>query len=294
MASETITASDLIKPEVWAPVVGATVPKKAVMAPFATIDSTLEGQPGDRINFSKWGYIGDAKDIGENEVIETRKLTMTTDSMGIKEAANGIAITDKAVLTAMGQPQEQAVGQLSLSVARLLDSDLRTAAAATRAANEEFGTPASSPLRFDADGVLDYDSFVDGTTLFGDEWEPSDFLGFIIHSKQYATLRKDPNFISADKVGAGNQAILTGRVGQISGVDVVISDRTKVTGTGADAVYEGLLIRRNALTLAYKRRPIIEKARDIEARKTIVTTNVHYGVQRTDDNGVLVFTSKAA
>lgn len=285
MASETITASDLIIPEVWGAEIGLKIPKKAVMAPFATVDSTLEGNPGDTINFSAFTYIGDAVDLTEDAVIETRKLTMTTKSMGIKEAGTGISITDKAVLTSMGQPQDKATNQLTLAVTRKMDADLRAAAEST--AN-------GSPLVFDGSGdFLTYDAFVDATSLLGDEWDPVEMLGFVIHSKQYARLRKDPNFLSADKVGAGNSAILTGRVGQISGVDIVVSDRTTVDLTDPTTpLYKSLLIRRDALTLAYKRRAIVEKARDIEARKTIVTTNVHYGVQRTDDNGVIVVTTK--
>jgi hypothetical protein len=58
--------------------------------------------------------------------------------------------------------------------------------------------------------------------------------------------------------------------------------------TGNQAGHVALLILRDAITLAYKRQAIVEKARDIQARKTLVTTNVHYGVTRTNDNGVIV------
>lgn len=297
MASETTTASDLIIPEVWGAAIGLAVPGRAVMAPFATVDNTLQGQPGDTITFSKFAYIGDAVDLAEDDVIETRKLTMTSASMGIKEAGTGISITDKAVLTAMGNPQDQAVDQLTLSVARKIDGDLRAAAAQVVTADPANGVAASSPLIFNAAGNLDYDAIVDATTLLGDEWDPAAQLGLLVHSRQYASLRRDPMFLSADKVGANNTAILTGRVGQISGVDIVVSDRTTRTGAGTvedPFRYQALMIRRGALTLAYKRQAIVEKARDIEARKTIITTNVHYGVQRTDDNGVIVINTGAA
>jgi len=295
MASETTTASDLIIPEVWGAAVGLAVPGRTVMAPFATVDTTLQGQPGDRINVSKFAYIGDAEDLAEDDVIETRKLTMTSTSFGIKEAGTGISLTDRAILNAMGNPQDQAVAQLALSVGRKLDTDLRAVAAADVAADAENGVLPSSPLRHTVDGALDYESVVDATSLLGDEWDPAAMQGMVIHSQQYRALRKDPDFISADKVGANNQAIVTGRVGQVSGIDVVVSDRVTRTGAGTPEDpyrYQALLIRRGALTLAYKRRAIVEKARDIEARKTIITTNVHYGVVRNDDNGVIVLTTR--
>lgn len=293
MASETTTASDLIIPEVWGAAIGTKVPGKAVMTPFVTVDNTLVGQPGDRINFGAFAYIGDAVDLAENDVIETRKLTMTTKSMGIKEAGTGISMTDKAVLTAMGAPQDQAVTQLTLAVARKIDKDIRAAAEKVVVADPDNDIEASSPLILNASaGFLTYDAIVDATAMLGDEYDPTELLGIVIHSKQYASLRKDDDFISADKVGANNSAILTGRVGQIGGIDIVISDRTTVVNNAGTPNYKALILRRGALTLAYKRQAIVEKARDIEARKTIITTNVHYGVQRTDDNGVIVVTTK--
>ncbi|QXJ40755.1 major capsid protein [Curtobacterium phage Parvaparticeps] len=290
MASETTTASDLIQPEVWGATIGPKIPQKAVMRPFVTLDTTLQGNPGDTINFAKWNYIGDAEDIAEDEVVETSKVTMTTSKMGIKETAKGIAITDKAVLTSMGQPQDQATNQLSIAHARKMDADIRTAAQKVVVADPDEGIDASTPFIFDASGeLLSYDVFADATSLWGDEWDPSVVSGFLIHSRQATSFRKDPNFISADKIPATNSALLTGRIGQIGGVDIVISDRASVDLTDpTKPVYSALLIRQGALTLAMKRDVLVEKDRDIEARKTIVVSTAHYGVQRTDDSGIIV------
>ncbi|MFD0805875.1 hypothetical protein ACFQ0K_07245 [Nocardioides caeni] len=45
-------------------------------------------------------------------------------------------------------------------------------------------------------------------------------------------------------------------------------------------------MKRNALCLKYKRRPLVEKDRDILGRTTVVTTNVHYAVKRIRRNAV--------
>jgi N4-gp56 family major capsid protein len=42
--------------------------------------------------------------------------------------------------------------------------------------------------------------------------------------------------------------------------------------------------------LLYKRRPIVEQDRDILARSTLVTTNLHYATKRLNDKGVIVVT----
>ena len=81
-----------------------------------------------------------------------------------------------------------------------------------------------------------------------------------------------------------------GVIGQIGGVSVFVSDR--VTTTAADgtnpATYNALMVRRGSLGLLYKRRPLVETDRDILARTTVVTTNVHYATHRLDDEGIVV------
>jgi hypothetical protein len=99
---------------------------------------------------------------------------------------------------------------------------------------------------------------------------------------------KDSNFVSADKFGA-NATILRGQVGAVGGVPVFVSDRA--TASGDPAEYNALIIRRGALALKFKRRPIVEADRDILKRTNIITTNVHYAVKRIDDRGVVVLSS---
>ena len=65
MANQTTMIADLINPQVMADMISAKVEKKMVVAPFAKIDTTLEGRPGDTITVPQYAYIGDAKDIAE-------------------------------------------------------------------------------------------------------------------------------------------------------------------------------------------------------------------------------------
>jgi N4-gp56 family major capsid protein len=287
MASETTTAADLIVPEVWGPAVMSVILQKAVLAPLVTNDETLVGQPGDTISFPKFGYIGDAVDLDEGVAIELKKLTMTDSSATIKEAGTGVELTDTALATSLGRPLDMAVSQLATSIARKIDTDIRAAAEST------VGT---SPLVVaDTADVLDWEAVTAGIALLGDEWEPTEMSGLVIHSAQHVSLLNDPNFIGIDKMG-NNSVLLRGQVGSIGQVPVIISDRATRTGAGTELspyVYKALMIRRNALTLAYKRRPIVERDRDILRRTNVVTTNVHYAVKRTDDRGVVVIPTKA-
>ena len=62
--ADTITKlSDLIDPEVMGDMVSAKIPKKLRVAPFAKVDDTLVGVPGDTITVPSYGYIGDAAEV---------------------------------------------------------------------------------------------------------------------------------------------------------------------------------------------------------------------------------------
>ena len=57
---------DLINPEVMGDMISAKIEKAIVVTPFAQIDNTLEGRPGDTITVPQYDYIGDAVDVAEN------------------------------------------------------------------------------------------------------------------------------------------------------------------------------------------------------------------------------------
>ena len=63
MADLNTKLSDLIDPEVMGDMVSARIPKKLRVAPFAKIDDTLAGVPGDTITVPAYTYIGDADDV---------------------------------------------------------------------------------------------------------------------------------------------------------------------------------------------------------------------------------------
>jgi N4-gp56 family major capsid protein len=112
-----------------------------------------------------------------------------------------------------------------------------------------------------------------------------------VHSKQHTDLLKDSNFISADKLGQGNTTLQKGFVGEIAGMPVFRSDRVTVTA-GSPNTYNALILLKGWGAVFYKRRPIVESDRDILARSTIVTTNVHYAVKRLDDLKVVKYVTQ--
>lgn len=287
----TTVASDLIVPEVWGPMVMNATLERAVMRPFTTEDATLQGEPGDTIGFPSYGYIGDAEDLTENVAIVPTALATDEDSVTIKEAGKGVELTDKAILTAMGSPTDEAVRQLSLSMSRKIDSDVLSAAYATNAGS---GSQAGDPLAASATPMdqLDWKAATLAFAKLGDEWDPAEAAGLIIHSAQQVDLLNDANFIGIDKFGS-DSAILRGQIGRIGNVPIVVSDRIQKSDTGANTVYKALLVMRGALILAHKRTAIVEKDRDILKRTNVITTNAHYATKRVNNRGVVTIPTYA-
>jgi N4-gp56 family major capsid protein len=296
----TTTASDLIVPEVWGDAVMVSVQGSAVLLPLVDADDELVGQPGDTVHFPKFNYIGDADDLTEGVAMTPTKMSMSDSYATIKEAGKAIELTDTAVLTAIGRPNDQARTQLALSIARKIDSDIR-AAAEYEHTNGGAGDPepTSAPLKITVTGPMSWGAYVSAIALMGDEYEPADIVGIVLHSSQHVALLNDDKFISSESFGA-NAVIQRGQVGAIGTVRVYVSDRGTAV-TDVDGVTAGdqpgrkaLIIKRGAIALKYKRRPIVETDRDILARTNVITTNVHYAVKRVDDRGVIVLTTAEA
>lgn len=290
-------ASDLIVPEVWGDAVMVSVQGSAVLLPLVDADDELVGQPGDTVHFPKFNYIGDAVDLTEGVAMTPTKMSMTDSYATIKEAGKAVELTDTAVLTAIGRPNDQARVQLALSIARKIDADIRAAAEYEHTNGGGGDTePTTAPLKISVAGPMSWAAYVSAIALLGDEYEPSDIVGIVLHSSQHVALLNDDKFISSESFGAG--AVITrGQVGAIGTVRVYVSDRATAV-TDADGVTAGdqpgrkaLIIKRGAIALKYKRRPIVETDRDILARTNIITTNVHYAVKRVDDRGVIVLTT---
>ena len=86
--------SELIDPEVMGDMVSARIPKKLRVAPFAKIDDTLQGVPGDTITVPAYTYIGDASDVAEGGEVAIEKMTTSTRKATIKKALKGLGLTD--------------------------------------------------------------------------------------------------------------------------------------------------------------------------------------------------------
>lgn len=209
MANQTTMIADLINPEVMADMISAKVEKKLVVAPFAKVDTTLQGAPGDTITVPQYAYIGDAEDVAEGVAAETVKLATTTTTAKVKKAMKAVELTDEAVLSGYGNPVGETNNQIAMAIASKVDSDAMEALQGAQ-------------LIYDGSGaVIKYASVVDAVDLFEEEVNTEKVM--FIHPKQVTQIRKDTDFISADKY-PGN-VMMTGEIGKIANCRIVPSKK---------------------------------------------------------------------
>lgn len=213
MSNLTTKLADLINPEVMADMISAKIPKKIVVAPFAKVDTTLVGNPGDTVTVPQYAYIGDAVDVAEGVAAETVKLTSGTTQVKVKKAMKAVEISDEAVLSGYGNPVGEANNQLAKSVASKTDSDAMDALY-------------NAQLFFDgSSAAIGYEPIVDAIDVFNEEFNTSKVM--FVNPKQVTKLRKDSNFISADKYGVGMNVVMTGEIGIIANTRIVPSKKVK-------------------------------------------------------------------
>ncbi|OAR21904.1 phage head protein [Streptomyces sp. ERV7] len=276
------TAANLIVPEVWADMAQALFTGTVrVMGSGAVVtDNTLVGQPGDKINFPKWAALGELDDLTEGTAMTTSVMTQASSEAVIREAGKAVEITDKALLTGLGDPRGEAQRQFGILAARKVDAALIAQAQA-----DETAQGGGKPYTFNTlTGKTKFtwtDAVVPALAQFGDEWEPAEFAGLFLNSAQQAEAFNDPQFIDASKLG-GDTPVRTGQIGAIAGLPVFITNRL--------APGKFMVLKNNSLGALYKRAPIVETDRDILKRTTVITTNVHYAVKRLDDKGVCIGT----
>ena len=320
MANQTTMIADLVNPQVMADMISAKIPMKLVVAPFAKVDTTLAGRPGNTITVPQYAYIGDAEDIAEGIAAETVKLETSTAEVTVKKAMKAVELTDEAVLSGYGNPVGETNNQLAKAIASKVDSDAMEALQGAQLVydgsasvikysgvvdaidlfDEEINTEKVifvhpkqvTQLRKDSDFISadKYTGVVDAIDMFDEEVNTEKVI--FVHPKQVTQLRKDSDFISTDKY-PGN-VVMTGEIGKIANAHVVPSKKVKDDGTN----YLCPIVKLNgdaetedeapALTIYLKRDTNVETDRVSLARKTDISVDKHYAVALSNTSKVVL------
>lgn len=280
MADILTMIADLIDPEVMGDMISGKIPKKIVVAPFAKVDTTLQGVPGDTITIPSYKYIGDAEDVAEGEEVTIDKMQTSTKQAKIKKAMKGVEITDEAILSGYGNPVGEANNQLALSIASKVDNDAMTVLQ-------------TATLTYDGSASkISYTGIVDAIDVFDEEVNTEKVM--FINPKQVTTLRKDSDFTSADKYPAN--VIMKGEIGMIANTRIVPSKKVPLDETGEFYLCPIVKLEQDnetedelpAMTIYLKRDTNVEPDRKSKKRTTEITVDKFYTVALTNESKVVL------
>ncbi|MFS0776254.1 N4-gp56 family major capsid protein [Neobacillus sp. 3P2-tot-E-2] len=249
-------AADLLNPEVLADIVAGKLPKAIRFAPYAKVDTTLEGVAGDTITRPVYGYVGAAEDLTEGVPMDPAKLSMTTTQVTVKEAGKAIEVTEKAIITNVAGTMDEAANQITKAMADKLDIDYLASMAATLLSHD------AAPVTATA--------IIDAINLFGDEDEETYIL--FINPKDYTGLSKS--------LIDGNTFLSQAQIAELVGVKEIVKTNRLVQGTA-------YVQKAGAVEIVYKKRPNIEKDHDILARTFVLAGNNYYTTNLYNANGVV-------
>ncbi len=276
---------NLIDAEVMADAISGKIDAAIRVTPFARIDTTLEGKnAGDTITVPRFAYIGDAEDIAEGIECGTVQLTADSTQATVKKAMKAVTLTDEAVLSGFGDPVGETNTQLAKAIAAKVDSDAMEALLTAQLTHD--GTA----------NKIGYSGIVDAVDKFEEEFNSEKVI--FVHPAQVGALRKDADFLSADKLAESVR--VTGAIGKIANCEVVASKRVKLNEGGT--AYINPIVKLNELAetedetptlTVYRKRDVnVETERHTLSRTTDISVDEIYTVALSNASKVVLASFK--
>lgn len=298
--------ANLVNPQVIADMFDKKLVDNIRLAPLFDVDATLAGRAGDEVTLPAYQYIGDAEDVAEGVDIDIAKLSQVTTKVKVKKAGKGVQITDEAVLSGYGDPVNEAVSQLILSVSSKLENDCYASLATVGA-----------QMRYTKQSTEKFpDTVQNALELFGEDVEGEKVL--LCAPSQRKDLMKATDWLPASEIAAN--IIVKGTIGEIAGCQTVTVNRLKnalpvatfaktedKTITASKTYYEvdgfgkfvpveipvvanianyyertvankhvAFIVKPGAGKIYTKRDTMVESDRDIINKSTVMTVDKHY------------------
>lgn len=249
---------NLVNPQVMADLVEKKLHDLIRFLPLAEVDTTLAGKPGDTLYLPSYSYIGDASTLGEGSTLTPVSLNAGTVSVGVHKLAQGVELTDEAVLSGYGDPMGQAAMQVATAIANGVDNEMLgilhgiTGNMAYSTANS---TTAVAPA--DINSALE---------KFGEDIDVGEKVVVVSPALYTAIRNTNGTWLPASEIAADR--IIKGAVGEIYGCQVIVSNKLKDSG-------EAYIVKPGALRLILKRDTLVETDRNILKFSTVITGSKH-------------------
>lgn len=236
---------DLFVPQVVADEIDKKLVDAIRFSPLAVIDTTLVGRPGDELTMPSYEYIGDAEAVEEGADIPIKKLSQDTEKVKVSKIGRAVEFSDEALISGYGNVAEEAAKQVVVAINSKLEADLI----------KEMSTKATLTATLDltaAGGKNITHEIADALAKFGEDIDGEKVL--LVPPVVYTALIKSDGWIPNTEAGAN--ILISGTVGTIFGMQVVISNRLSTDK-------EAYIVKPGALRIVMKRNTLVEFDRDI-------------------------------
>ena len=254
----TTMLENLVNPQVMADLVQKKLHDLIRFLPLAEVDETLAGKPGDTLYLPSYSYIGDASTLGEGSTLTPVSLNAGTVSVSVHKLAQGVELTDEAVLSGYGDPLGQGAMQIATAIANGVDNEMLAVLHAITG-NMAYSTANSTTnvAPSDINAALE---------KFGEDIDVGEKL-ILVSPALYTSIRNtNGTWLPASEIAADR--IIKGVVGEIYGCQVIVSNKLKESG-------EAYIVKPGALRLILKRDTLIETDRNILKFCTVITGSKH-------------------
>lgn len=269
MATGTTTLSNLVNPQVMADIIDKKLVDAMKFAPLATVDDTLVGRAGNTISLPAFTYVGDASTLAENTALTPSQLTASAVTVTIHKIAQGIEITDEAILSGYGDPVGEIAKQLALSIASQEDNEvLGTLNGIT---GSMVHTTLADPTDTDIIAALEkFGEDIDGVKAA------------LVSPAVYTAMRSNVNsWIPASELAADIK--IRGVVGEYQGCQVMVSNKL----TTSKNIY---IVKPDALRIFLKRGTQVEADRNILKFTNVFTASKHFATYLYDASKAIKIT----
>ena len=269
MATGTTTLSNLVNPQVMADIIDKKLVDYMKFAPLATVDESLQGRAGNTISLPSFQYIGNASTLAENTALTPAQLTASAVTVTIHKIAQGVEITDEAILSGYGDPIGEIAKQLALSIASQEDNEVLTTL-----------SNIGSTMTYESSGDPNDTDITSALELFGEDIDGTKVA--LVSPAVYTAMRENKyTWVPASELAA-NIAV-KGVVGEYQGCQVMVSNKL-ITSKN---IY---IVKPNALRIFIKRGTQVEADRNILKFTNVFTASKHFATYLYDASKAIKIT----
>lgn len=305
--NQTVTTAATFIPELWSDEVIASYQKNLVLANLVT-RINHKGKKGDTINIPT-PVRGSATSKGENSLVKIQGDTHANTALSIdKHYEYSVLIEDMAEVQALSSLRRFYTEDAGYALSTQVDLDLFNKAAALNGGNGTAGNSGwNKAVVFNNAGVLaDWDRSGTGNAVSlatgGDAAiramiekldladVPQDGRAIVLTPRQYTDMLGIQRYTEQAFIGDGN-AIKTGKVGMIYGVEVYVTNAMGTTQCATGSVVHdiGLVLHKDAMALVEQLGVRSQSSYMQEYLGDLYTADTIYGVGEMRDTSGFAF-----